>query len=554
MYKISDEVRQMILNIGNGVYVNYILTFPELSLIIDNDTIYQESIKITQSLCEDEELTLGGCIASSMTFEVAEIIDKDINDCKFSVGIQLVDSHGKQLANTIPMGMFTVTNAKSVDDKDYKDVTAYDDMYYKASVDVAEWYNSYFPIVGTTTGTDSDGNTITTNVYGKTTLGQFRKDLLEHLGISYRLQDLPNDDMVVEKTVSPSNGSMSGQALLKMICTLHGGFGIMNRDGLFEVVHITGGALYPEETLYPEESLYPEDQYQYIGVNGTDEILYPEYRTVSYEEYICSPITCVNLRNDNDDVGVTVGSDISNPYVINANYFIYGKSVTDLNEIGNIILNQISCITYRPCTIDMQGLPYIDVGDAIALEKKTTDVESFVFSRTLCGIQNLREKYLAKGTEIRENEVSPNEEFEQLKARTIKISKSVDGLSVDLADLEKNTSSRFEQTSESIVAEVIRANAVEGELSSRIDLASDSITAEVNRAKGAEGELSGRITITAGEITQEVSRAKGEEENLSARISVTAEQITLEVSRAEGAERNLVSSIAQTVDSIAAEV
>ena len=165
MYKISDEIRQMILNIGNGVYVNYILIFPELGLIIDNDTIYQESIKITQSLCEDEELTLGGCIASSMTFEVAEIIDKDINGCKFSAGIQLVDSHGKQLADTIPMGMFTVTNAKSVDDKDYKDVTAYDDMYYKASVDVAEWYNNYFPIVGTTTGTDSDGNTITTNVY-----------------------------------------------------------------------------------------------------------------------------------------------------------------------------------------------------------------------------------------------------------------------------------------------------------------------------------------------------------------------------------------------------
>lgn len=201
MYKISDEVKQLILNIGNGVYVNYILTFPELDLTITNDTLYQESIKIIQSLFEDEELTLGGCIASSMTFEVAEIIDKDINNCKFSAGIQLVDSDGKQLADTIPMGVFTVTNAKSADDKDYKDVTAFDDMYYKASVDVAEWYNNYFPIVGTTTGTDSDGNTITTNVYGKTTLGQFRKDLLEHLGISYMLQDLPDDDMVVEKTV-----------------------------------------------------------------------------------------------------------------------------------------------------------------------------------------------------------------------------------------------------------------------------------------------------------------------------------------------------------------
>ncbi len=527
MYKISDEVKQLILNIGNGVYVNYILTFPELDLTITNDTLYQESIKIIQSLFEDEELTLGGCIASSMTFEVAEIIDKDINNCKFSAGIQLVDSDGKQLADTIPMGVFTVTNAKSVDDKDYKDVTAFDDMYYKASVDVAEWYNNYFPIVGTTTGTDSDGNTITTNVYGKTTLGQFRKDLLEHLGISYMLQDLPDDDMVVEKTVAPSNGSMSGQALLKMICTLHGGFGIMNREGRFVVVHVTGGALYPEEILYPEETLYPEEEFQYIGMNGMDEVLYPEYRTVSYEEYMCNHITCVNLRTDSEDLGVTVGSDTSNPYVISANYFLYGKSAAELEVIGNNILEKISGITYRPCTIDAQGLPHVDVGDAVALEKKTVDIESFVFSRTLSGIQNLRDEYSAKGTEIRENKVSANEEFEQLKSKTIKITKSVDGLSVELADLEKNTASKFEQTAESITAEVARANAAEGDLSGRISITADAVTQEVTRAKAEEATLSGRITVTAEKITAEVSRAENEENNIRSALSLKADSATL---------------------------
>lgn len=548
MYKISDEVKQLILNIGNGVYVNYILTFPELDLTVNNDTLYQESIKIIQSLCEDEELTLGGCIASSMTFEVAEIIDKDINNCRFSAGIQLVDNTGKKLADTIPMGVFAVASAKSVDDKDYKDVTAYDDMYYKASVDVTKWYDNYFPIIGTTTNKDSEGNSITTNVYGKTTLRQFRNDLLEHLGISYKLQDLPNDDMVVEKTISISNGSISGQALLKMICTLHGGFGIMNREGLFVVVHVIGGALYPEEILYPEETLYPEEEFQYIGVNGTDELLYPEYRTVSYEEYMCNHITCVNLRTDSEDLGVTVGSDISNPYVISANYFLYGKSAAELEVIGNNILEKINGITYRPCTIDVQGLPYVDVGDTVALEKKTVDIESFVFSRTLSGIQNIRDEYSAKGTEIRENEVSANEEFEQLKSKTIKITKSVDGLSVELADLEKNTASKFEQTAESITAEVARANAAEGDLSGRISITADAVTQEVTRAKGEEATLSGRITVTADAITQEVSRAKGAEETLSGRITVTAGEITQEVSRATSEENTLRASISLKID------
>lgn len=549
MYKISDEVKQLILNIGNGVYVNYILTFPELDLTITNDTLYQESIKIIQSLCEDEELTLGGCIASSMTFEVAEIIDKDINNCRFSAGIQLVDNTGKKLADTIPMGVFAVASAKSVDDKDYKDVTAYDDMYYKASVDVTKWYDNYFPIIGTTTNKDSEGNSITTNVYGKTTLRQFRNDLLEHLGISYRLQDLPNDDMVVEKTISISNGSISGQALLKMICTLHGGFGIMNREGRFVVVHVTGGALYPEEILYPEETLYPEEEFQYIGVNGTDELLYPEYRTVSYEEYMCNHITCVNLRTDSEDLGVTVGSDISNPYVISANYFLYGKSAAELEIIGSNILEKISGITYRPCTIDAQGLPHVDVGDAVALEKKIVDIESFVFSRTLSGIQNIRDEYSAKGTEIRENEVSANEEFEQLKSKTIKITKSVDGLSVELADLEKNTASKFEQTAESITAEVARANAAEGDLSGRISITADAVTQEVTRAKGEEATLSGRITVTADAITQEVTRAKAAEGELSGRINVTADQVTAEVKRAEDEENSIRTALTLKADS-----
>lgn len=480
MYKVSDEVRQMILNIGNGVYVNYILTFSDLGLTIDNDTIYQESIKITQSLCEDEELTLGGCIASSMTFEASEIIDKDINNCRFSVGIQLVDDVGKQLADTIPMGVFTITDAQAVDDKDYKSVTAYDDMHYKASADVADWYNRYFPIVGTTTGTDTDGNTITTYIYGKTTLGKFRRDLLDYLGISYVSQELPNDDMVVEKTVAPSKGSMSGQTLLKMICTLHGGFGIINRNGLFEVTHITGSALFPEETLYPEENLYPEEEYQYVGVNGADEMLYPEYRNVTYEEYICSPVTCINMCNDSEDTGVTVGNDISNPYVICANYFIYGKSASDLRIIGENILKKIEKIIYKPCTIDAQGLPYIDIGDAVALEKKTVDVESFIFSRTLSGIQNLREEYSAKGSEIRENEVSANEVFEQLRAKTMKISKTVDGLSVDLADLGNETSSRFEQTAESILAEVTRAKKQEASIRAEVSEQGSEIVLKVD--------------------------------------------------------------------------
>ena len=95
-----------------------------------------------------------------------------------------------------------------------------------------------------------------------------------------------------------------------------------------------------------------------------------------------------------------------------------------------------------------------------------------------------------------------------LQSRTAKIQKSVDGVSIELANLDENTSSRFEQTASKIEAEVKRANNAEGELSGRITVTAGEITQEVTRAKGAEETLSGRITVTAGEITQEVRQVK----------------------------------------------
>ena len=59
----------------SGTYFHgYQMHFPDLGLTIGNDTIHSEAVTIKESICDEEELVLGGCIASSCEFEVSEIL------------------------------------------------------------------------------------------------------------------------------------------------------------------------------------------------------------------------------------------------------------------------------------------------------------------------------------------------------------------------------------------------------------------------------------------------------------------------------------------------
>ena len=510
MLNLTDEQKRMFYT--SGYSNNYILTFRDIGLVIDNETIHSETPAIKESICDEEEFTLGGCIASSMEFEVSEILAEDITGLEYTAQLEVKNESG-ELVQTVPMGVYRVDSAKQAEDKDYKKVTAYDRMY-DISEDVAAWYNEYF--AGDATHT----------------VKETRESLLTYLGIPFVVQTLPNDDVTLEKTMEVT--SMAGTDVLRALCVINGGFGRMNREGKFEVISLTGLGFFPEDSqgedgnLYPSETLYPEDYFEYLGMSD-DENACPEYRSCKYEEYMTMPITCLNIQSTTDDVGVTVGDDLTNPYVITANFFLYGKSQDELAEIGQNILGRIKGVTYRPNTTELDGLPYMECGDVFALEKKNDSVESYIFSRTLSGIQALKDTYEAKGNYIRANEVSSNDEIIQLKGKSLEIKKSVEGLSIEVKDFEEDTASKFEQTDKAITAEVKRATEAEGELSSAIEVTAESITAEVKRATEAEEELSSSLELTAESISAEVKRSTEAEGELSSRIEQNAKEIVLKV-------------------------
>lgn len=588
MLELTDKEKSCFYK--NGSFFNdYEFDFKDLGYTITNDTLYQEAVTIKESICDSDDLVLGGCIASSCEFEVAEVAGRELAGLEFTA--RLLVNSGEDVI--VPIGKYRVDSAKRVDDKDYRKIVAYDALY-DAQIDVSEWYNKVFYVVSqyeelitvgdiddlwehgdyyidnsgskpptfkyflngavpeelrdttyldTVTGKlyeaqntsgDEDNKvyrwigvyqckrkTQTKYIYATTTLKEMRESLLNYLNIPFVEQDIINDDITISRTIDTNeNGELLGTDMLKYICEVNAGFGKMNREGKFEVISLLSPGLYPEETLYPSEELYPEDHYEPIASDENS----ASYISTSYEEYEVEGITGVIIKGDSDNVGELAGTK-DNPYVISGNPLLYGSTAEKLKEIGQKIYEQIRGYIYRPNTTTLDGLPYLETGDYFVLIKENSDdIGSFIFSRTLSGIQALKDTYESKGNKLRVNEDVQTSELMYLQSRTAKIQKSVDGVSIELANLDENTSSRFEQTASKIEAEVKRAN-------------------------NAEGELSGRITVTADQITQEVTRAKAEEATLSGRINVTAEQITAEVKRAEDEENSIRTALTLKADS-----
>lgn len=533
--QVTDEEKKALLG-GAGYFNDYVIKFPAVT--ITNETIHQESVSIKQAITGDGDLEFGGCIASTFEFEVSEVLTKELKGQEFTT--ELLVNNGN--AARVKMGTYIAETVTQVDDNDYKKVVGYD-AFYKMQDDVSDWYNSFF-------------SNIT-----QTTLKNFRQSLLLHFGVESEVQSLPNDNMTVAKTIDTTSNKITGQALLKMTCVLAGGFGIINRNGKFEITYLTSEPLYPEENLYPEETLYPEDgEFEYIGLNkdGT-ETFYPEYRSVTYEEYNVERISCLILKTNKSSITATIGNDTSNPYIISGNYLLYGKTTEELNTIGNNIVNKFtSVVGYRPCDITTDGMAWLDIGSQIALEKKNDDIVAYLFSRELKGIQALTDTISAKGNKYRDNQTSVEDDIEDLKnkddeldEKTDEISDSIDEVSGNLNDLAEKTTVSLKKTEDSIEAEVIRASNAEGELSGRITVTADAITQEVTRAKGEETKLSGRITLTAEQFSTELSNLS---DSTDSRFTQTSNSITAEVTRATNEENSLSSRISITENGISQKV
>lgn len=493
---------------------------------ITNVELHQEQFELTESICSESELTIGSCEAAVLKFTVSNIF-LPMKDKMITVKT-VIDNN---TANPFQIGRYKVYSDTPTADRTKRDIVAYDSLYDVINADVAEWYNTLLP--------DKDS---------VTTMKAFRDSFFGYFGIEQADAQLVNDDMKVEKTVEPEE--LSGATVLNCICEINGCFGHIGRDSKFHYIYLEQEiqGLYPRNNLYPADDLYPREP-------KSTRISKSLYISAQYEDSLVKTIDKLQIRKEEDDIGVIVGSG-TNAYVIQDNFLVYGKGSEELTGIANNIYGKIRGIIYRPFSADCKGNPCIEVGDAVRLPTKYEIIESYVLKRTLKGIQALRDNYEATGEEYRSTQVnSVHKSIIQLKGKTNVLTRTIEETNSKITDVESGLSSEIKQTATDIRTEV--KNTADG-LSSSIEQTANSIRSEVS---DSVNNLSSSIQQNAESIATEVKRANEAEGNLSTKITQTAESITSEVSKnyetkenATNTKTELESSIKQTADGFTAEL
>ena len=208
--------------------------------------------------------------------------------------------------------------------------------------------------------------------------------------------------------IYPTDSSITGRDVIRSVLELCGCFFRLDRyNGLPEFVYCTKGGLYPRNDLYPADDLYPR--------SGTDQLLpNGRYMSVIQDNYSVKDFGCIQIvidRRSNETKSVCeyqypLNPKNQNAYVIKDNIFLCAEEATYdidvLNSIFGPMYLQISNMGYVPNVTEALGMPWIECGDRIGILTFSSGFESFVFRRTLKGIQLLIDTYESTGDEYTE--------------------------------------------------------------------------------------------------------------------------------------------------------
>lgn len=418
-------------------------------IAFDNSMIESEAFEMDESLCSESELKFGSCEANSVKFTVhntpGSIVGKNIT---------ITETVDGDTENPFQYGKYKVYSDVPSSDRTKREITAYDAMYDIINADVKSWYSGLsFPM----------------------TLKTFRDSFFSHLGIEQATATLPNDSMTVNKTLVATQtddssavteeSTISGKTVVTAICEINGCFGNMDRDGKFEYVFLKAitSALYPAEDLFPADDLFPSD--------ANTESMTGHYISFDYEDFQSQAITQLEIKTSDDNAGAIVGT-AGNNYSITGNFLVSDKTGAELEQIANNLLPIMAQAAYTPiksCTC--VGNPCLTLGEPIRFNTSREIVETYLLQRILTGVQCKRDSITAQGTQTHAAKVnSIRDTLESVQRRTSKLERNADHLLSEYEDLEKNTSSRFEQTANSITEEVKRAQKAEGELDASLEL------------------------------------------------------------------------------------
>lgn len=356
----------------------------EPDIIIENDRIVSESVSIKGSICDSGDIIFGKCNSTILTFQCADVTG--LYNGKELLVTMAIEGY----ATPIPVGSFIIDSIKKSADRRFRTITAYDRMSL-FDVNVASWYENLW---------------VSKSSY---TVLEFRTSLCGYIGVPATSTSLVNDALTITHTITPSE--ISGREILEAICEINGVFGFVDANGYLKFVSLNSGT-------------------------AVETIDIPLRKSLDHEDYTVSSITALTIRQEDNDIGASVGSG-TNAYIIQGNFLAYGKTAAQLTTIAQTILDHISGVEYVPVQLESKGLPYLELGDCIDITlADATAIRTIVLNRTLSGVQNLTDSIISTGNKIREETFGVNKSIIQLQGKSNILERTVEGTTERVSDLE----------------------------------------------------------------------------------------------------------------------
>lgn len=191
MISITDGIKNLYKKVNsNEVTKDYKIAIGTVSL--SNKDLVYGSFKLEQKLCSADTLTFGECNAAMVQFQCAS----SIGDVKGKELVLQQSISSDSTSGILDLGVYVIDSCEITENKKYRTITAYDNIY-KFNANVSDWYEKLtFPI---------------------SMINMF-KSLCTYVGIKHNVSSLINGTLMIDKTISADD--LQGITVLKCIAEL----------------------------------------------------------------------------------------------------------------------------------------------------------------------------------------------------------------------------------------------------------------------------------------------------------------------------------------------
>lgn len=380
---------------------------------LDPSNIVSESLEIEQSICDDQELKIGGCIPSQLTLSLVDVAE-DLSGKQIVVTVQSRYQGGIYPSDSLyprddlypntritdPYVLFVgpIYSCKKTSNYHIKKLIAFDRMYYSSTI---KCKTRVYKFVHAYDTSHFYFYQMILNFFSKARM-YFDYSSLVNAGTLLEMYDTYWQDVADNKTTFLD--------LYRWLCELNGVFLIEDAPTEITGVSARPRVIVPYETV---NQIYDISSY---SINGFD-----------YDDFVTKEIRWVQFEFNK---GRNHGFFHVDPY---EEYSRYDSDNLVLNSCGNwddvkpIIENleeakssdHVAKITgavyrYRPFKASIFNRWWVQVGDRVRLPTNDPEVpfiESIVLSRRIKGMYGMTVEIEAKGVEImgKENDEEINE-------------------------------------------------------------------------------------------------------------------------------------------------